>query len=148
MLLFIQHVTSDTRYLILDSWYLIPYKTWYLIPHTCYTWHLTLNIWYLIFDTRYLMHDSWYWLSDTGYLMVNIWYSIYDTRYLLHLFWYSISDTSHLILDIWHLDTCSQKLWYRLTCYLILLYDTCYVKLAITCKNIVYFRSCSATRSC
>ena len=113
--------------------------------------------------------------SGTGYLTLNIWYStLYAiqfllpnsaTQYWIHHIWF---------LNIWYLDTCSPNLWYMLpitcqmlidvlyfasyACYLILdiwylqkkLSDSFYMllKLAITYKGIVSFRSCSATRFC
>ena len=63
---------------------------------------------------------------------------ISENWYMRLAIWYLISDTWYTILDIWYLILDN----YNLISY------TWYLKLAITCKKIVPFRSCSATRSC
>ena len=83
------------------------------------TWYLTLDIWYLISYTCY------------RYLIYDIWFTILFIWNLISDTWYSILDTWYLILDNYYLIS-----------------YTWYLKLAITCKKIVSFRSCSATRSC
>ena len=74
-----------------------------------------MNTWYLILDV-------WYLISKTGYLILDILYLISAVWYLMLFF---------LIIDICHLGTYCLKLWYRLTCYLILFlwywyYKACY----------------------
>ena len=101
--------------------------------------------------------DSWCVIL----VILDFWYSIFDTPYLILNICHSISDTW-----FWHLDTetfiCASFYLLPVTFYLLLiivwyllihdfwffLYGISYLKLAITCKIIVSFRSCSATRSC
>ena len=130
------------------------------------------TIWYLIYHTRYLIFETWYLRHYTWEIILvilDIWYSIYNTRYLILCICYLIYDIWYLILDsdnhISYLifDTLLLKPWYLdpITCYLLLancylsfdtywnmLYYSSYMVLAITCKKIVSFRSCSATGSC
>ena len=160
--------------MILDTWYLRP-NTWDLMLDALYSWYLPsdtryliLDIWYLISDTRYLILNIWYSISDTRYLILDIWYSIFDTisdtQYMLFDFCYSILllDIGYIISDSWYPTPwyLQSKTLIHVTCYLpnanwylILtekLSDSFYMilKPAITCKKIVSFRSCSATRSC
>ena len=139
MIFDILYLISDTRHLILDIWYLIS-DTRYLILNICY-WYLILDIWCSISDTRYLILDIWYSIYAIQYLLLD-----YATRYLI-----IISDTWYL--TPWYLQS---KTLIHATCYLpnviwkLILTDSFYMilKPAITCKKIVSFRSCSATRSC
>ena len=64
---------------------------------------------------------------------------IFDTCYLLIAICYLLPVTEHLLLSIWYLLALANWLF---------LYDTGYLKLAINCKTIVSFRSCTETRSC
>ena len=100
------------------------------------TWYLILDVWCLISKTGYLILDFLYLISDILYLIPNIWN-------LIPVIWYLnlISDPQYQLFDIWcfffliidicHLGTYCLKLWYRLTCYLILFlwywyYKACY----------------------
>ena len=104
-------IWMNTWYLILDVWHL-----------TSKTGHLILDILYLISDILYLIPNIWNLIPVIWYLKLNIWSSISAVWYLMLFF---------LIIDICHLGTYCLKLWYRLTCYLILFiwywyYKACY----------------------
>ena len=126
--------------MICDTWYFdLKLETWYLIPFTCDTWYLILGIWYSIFDTLYLLLNIWY--------LIHSRYIISDTRYLT--LWYWDLDTCILLLATFYLLTVAYYLILTGTCFLILsVWYLLLLKLAITCKKIASFRSCSATRSC
>ena len=100
-----------------------------------------LNILFMKCRTNYIFWIvAWYFLHhlwDTGryfYSMHFIWYLIICIMYSLYLFL-----DIHPLLIIRYLPVIA--IWF-------FLYNTGYLKLAITLKQIASFCSCSATRSC
>ena len=116
---------SDTCNLILSEF-------WYLQLDTCTTWYCIFNEFCLI---------TWYLILPI--LLQNlrlVWkLAIFNHCYPLLATCYLLPVTCYLLLIIWFLLV--HAFWF-------FQYGTDYLKLAITCKKIVSFRSCSATRSC
>jgi len=113
--------------IIPDTWEIL--ETWYLI---CYTW-----------NTEYPILNIWYSISDTWHLSLNIWYLILTSSYR------NFHTCILLLESCYFLPVSYYYLIFTGTCFFsFFLYDIGYLKLAITCKKIVSFRSCSATRSC
>ena len=79
--------------------------------------------------------SCFYSLLATCYLLLVTCHLLLDNCYLLHVTCYMLLAICYLLLS----DTCNLILFHMILGYL---------KLAISCKKIASFRSCSATRSC